>query len=127
VSPSEKTPKKTIADKRRARRKIKAAVSIGLALAAGTFLACQRGVDSVQRAIDAARSDDALDDAQADLSRSGAAPPTPPSLAPSASQPDARTTPTTALTTSTSPKAKDASVDVHEHRKGMPVRDNLLE
>jgi hypothetical protein len=125
--------KQKLVDKRRARRKLKAAVSIGLALAAGAFLACQRGVVEVQKAVDAARGDspdssatsdptedagiivtDAGGDAAGGDAAGGAALDGPV---------DARAN----ALSKRAPDKKDAAVDIHEHRKGMPVRDNLLE
>ena len=112
---------------RRTKRKLKAAASVAIAITAGLFLACQRGVVEVQKAIDAARADDT--DAQgSDTGTSDAAitvkdasaDATDASQALDAGRPDA------ALAKRTS-NAKDAAVDVNEHRKGMPVRDNLLE
>ncbi len=112
---------------RRTKRKLKAAASVAIALTAGLFLACQRGVTEVQKAIDAARGDDTdahasdagtsdpaitVKDASADATDAG--------QALDAGRPDA------ALAKRSS-NTKDAAVDVNEHRKGMPVRDNLLE
>jgi hypothetical protein len=106
--------KSSDAKKRRFRRRIKAAASIAVALCAGTFLACQRGVQTIQNAIDASRSDrDAENDApQKDASESTAMV----LVADSGKDAEARAR-----------KLKDAAVDVNEHRKGMPVPDNLLE
>ena len=91
---------------RRIKRRLKASASIVLATAAGVFLACQR--------------------------RLADEPVRPPE--PSPMGPDARTGPeppdvpdATAPSVDASAPSKDAAVDVDEHRKGMPVRDNLLE
>ncbi|MCA9586997.1 MAG: hypothetical protein KC657_16700 [Myxococcales bacterium] len=107
---------------RKWKRRIKAVASIGVALAAGTFLACQRGAETVKREVidvrarlggeDASVRYDAADDATTDgdvgteLDAAGDA---------------------TADAGARRKGSKDASVDVKEHRKGMPVRDNLLE
>jgi hypothetical protein len=87
---------------RRWKRRVKAAASIVVAVAAGTFLACQRGAELVKGAViipDASvpvpPEEDAGVDAGIDAGRDAG--------------------------------ASDAAVDVGEHRKGMPVRDNLLE
>lgn len=114
---------------RRAKRKLKAAASVALAITAGLFLACQRGATEVSRIVDAARGGDGdtdggdegttghaedasivVRDASGDVQDGGAL---------DASRPDAMT--------KHDKRIKDASVDVNEHRKGMPVRDNLLE
>ncbi len=111
---------------RRQKRKLKAAASVAIAVTAGLFLACQRGVTEVQKAIDAARGDDAdaqTSDATSDPAitvKDASASATDASQALDAGRPDA------ALARRSS-NAKDAAVDVNEHRKGMPVRDNLLE
>ncbi len=104
------------AKKRRFRRRIKAAASIAVALAAGTFLACQRGVQTIQNAIDASSEKDAEGDSN------------------SPSPVDASGSTAMVLVTDAGKdaeararKLKDAAVDVNEHRKGMPVPDNLLE
>lgn len=95
---------------RRIKRRLKATASIVLATAAGLFLACQRRATG------------------------GSEP-----VGPSPYGPDARTGPEVEIPpadASTPPddspvpereRAHDAAVDVDEHRKGMPVRDNLLE
>jgi hypothetical protein len=97
---------------RRLKRRLKASVSIVLATAAGVFLACQRRATG------------------------GSEP-----VGPSPYGPDARTgpeageveiPPADAGSIDDSPvpapeRERDAAVDVDEHRKGMPVRDNLLE
>jgi hypothetical protein len=104
------------AKKRRFRRRIKAAASIAVALCAGTFLACQRGVQTIQNAIDASSEKDADGDSNSptpvDASNSTAMV----LVADAGKDAEAR-----------AKKLKDAAVDVNEHRKGMPVPDNLLE
>jgi hypothetical protein len=101
------------AKKRRFRRRLKAAASIAVALCAGTFLACQRGVQTIQSVIDASIGRDAENDApQNDASDSTAMV----LVADAGKDAEARAR-----------KLKDAAVDVNEHRKGMPVPDNLLE
>lgn len=107
------------AKKRRIRRRLKAAASIAVALAAGTFLACQRGVQTIQNAIDASSEKDS----DSDTNSSQPSAPT-----------DASSSTAMVLVTDAgkdaearAKKLKDAAVDVKEHRKGMPVPDNLLE
>lgn len=106
--------KSSDAKKRRFRRRIKAAASIAVALCAGTFLACQRGVQTIQEAIDSGH------DSESD----------------SNSPPPIETSNSTAMVLvadagkdaeARARKLKDAAVDRNEHRKGMPVPDNLLE
>ena len=106
--------KSSDAKKRRFRRRLKAAASIAVALCAGTFLACQRGVQTIQRAIDASTGRDAENDAPANDDASDA---TAMVLVADAGK-DAE---------AKAKKMRDAAVDVNEHRKGMPVPDNLLE
>jgi hypothetical protein len=96
--------------RRRWKRRIKAAASIAIALAAGTFLACQRQVSSMTRS-----------------SRINAAPGDPsdgPSAAPS---PGSAALAVVDARADANPQSRDAAVDVNEHRRGMPVPDNLLE
>lgn len=103
------------AARRRFRRRVKAAASIAIALAAGTFLACQRGLEHLQNASDARAPDDAQPPKTSNEPDTPAAIPT-----------------STALVRAQDAGAggksiRDAAVDVNEHRKGMPVPDNLLE
>ena len=86
--------------RRRIKRKLKAAVSLAIAAAAGTFVACKGGDD--QRPNPDAGVDAAVDAAPADASA------------------DAALVPVDAA-------SKKGKVDREEHRKGMPVPDNLLE
>jgi hypothetical protein len=102
---------------RKWKRRLKAVASIGVALAAGTFLACQRGAETVKREVIDVRArlggDDAgpaTEDATRDGDGDGDADGSNDATADGARR-----------------RSKDASVDVKEHRKGMPVRDNLLE
>ena len=96
--------------KRRLARRLKAAASIAIALAAGTFLACKQKADEIKKAIDSARGEDVGTDAGADTGTL-------------ASGFDSGTT---AMVKGDA--ALDApTVDVKEHKKGMPVPDNLLE
>ncbi|NOU33724.1 MAG: hypothetical protein HOO96_38005 [Polyangiaceae bacterium] len=112
---------------RRVRRRLKAAASIVVALAAGTFLACQRGMETAKQVLDASRGDEGARDTGAgvqdadavDAARDAAAAgPTDASMVLA----DAKTD---ALVKRAAPH--DAAVDTREHRKGMPVPDNLLE
>lgn len=119
-----------VAERRRWMRRVKAVASIGLAVAAGTFLACTRREQPPDKS-----------------------PPAPPAPTPSAKQlpaPDAAETAPSAdagadataadaaddATTDAAqaivpaPKPKPPAkpkVDRKQHRKGMPVPDNLLE
>jgi hypothetical protein len=128
---------------RRLKRQLKAAVSIGVALAAGVFLACQKTV--TEKVEDARSADDALggkvnpdppgaDKSVIDVTLVDAAGTTPSIVAP----PDAEAL-LAPLPSDAGGKAdalakrppvvtKDGGkVDKREHRKGMPVPDNLLE
>jgi hypothetical protein len=101
--------------RRRWKRRLKAAASLVLASAAGTFLACTKG--------DKNRPPPAPNPTTPEVSNLPA-PPTPPAPARDAGQDagaaDAGHTPERH-------KHKDGHVDRTEHRKGMPVPDNLLE
>ena len=125
-------PRKVAA--RRIRRQLKAGASIVLALAAGAFLACkgERAPDPPSpygpdaRSGPGARrdSDERSDAATAEAVNADG----------SAKADDATTgaTATTALVvrdagTAAARDARAPHVDKNEHRKGMPVRDNLLE
>ena len=110
---------------RRLRRRLKAAASIVVALAAGAFLACHRGVEEVKQAVDAARgkaSDGSglKTDAGIDASYDGGADGT------DGGADGAADGKSDAIAKYDAPRT-DAAVDVGEHRKGMPVPDNLLE
>lgn len=119
---------------RRLKRQLKAVVSIGLALAAGVFLACQKKPVSEEKVEDARKGasepqdggdksatrdviiDVTLVDASAPPSADASA------LAPLPSDAGAKAD---ALA---KPVTRDGGkVDKREHRKGMPVPDNLLE
>lgn len=113
-------PKKVRA--RRWKRRLKAAGSLALAAVAGAFVACQRGVQSLGEASSPTPSiapDRSVDAAVEAARESTTAAPIDASATVTA---DARATPT----------IRDAGadgyvVDAKEHRKGMPVPDNLLE
>jgi hypothetical protein len=92
-----------LVERRRRKRRLKAAASVLVALAAGTFLACQRQLEKLSGTTEAPSPgvSEASGDAPTDASRGA------PEDAPRG--------------------APDAAVDVKEHRKGMPVPDNLLE
>lgn len=106
---------------RRVRRRLKAAASIVVAIAAGTFLACQRGVETAKQILDASRGDvDARDTgAEGAAPDAAAAGPTDASMVLADAKTDALAKRTGG--------PHDAAVDTREHRKGMPVPDNLLE
>jgi hypothetical protein len=117
---------------RRLRRRIKAGASIAVALVAGAFLACRPGANNPGPSPSGP-------DARVGPERTGgSAPPPPPE--PDAATADAASESTDALADARSDDGgRDASlarptraprapqVDRHEHRNGMPVRDNLLE
>ena len=111
---------------RRIKRRLKAAASIIVALAAGTFLACRKDPASES----AEPNDDATSAVAGDPASS--AQPAPSASASATATPSATASATsTALATTTpsgpaAPKGKP-TVDRKEHRKGMPVPDNLLE
>jgi hypothetical protein len=100
---------------RRVRRKLKAAASIGLAVAAGLFLACTPGKDAK--------------DADKPVVPPVPPNPTTPEASPGTIVAPAASPPTSALAVRDAgvPSIKDAAVDRDQHRKGMPVPDNLLE
>jgi hypothetical protein len=77
--------------RRRLKRQLKAAASVLIAVAAGTFLACQRQLGNASSPADREPSGRGVSDGD----RTGS--------------------------------PSDAAVDVDQHRKGMPVPDNLLE
>lgn len=110
--------------RRRLARRMKAVASIGVAVAAGLFLACQRGVDKL---VDATRSEggDAAGDMAAPPAAIDAAPDAPVDAPVDAGVDAPADAKTDALAKHRGPR--DAAVDVREHRKGMPVPDNLLE
>jgi len=87
------------------KRGLKAGASVALALVAGTFLACKSKLSSMT---DAANPPPTVDGARAA------------STPPDAASPDAQ--PADGAAAKRGPK-----VDREQHRKGMPVPDNLLE
>jgi hypothetical protein len=101
---------------RRLKRKLKAAVSIAIAAAAGTYMACDSGEKPKHQPAPNPTTPEisnlpAPRDAGADAAVDAA--------------PDAPADASTALVRRDA--GMDAKVDRDEHRKGMPVRDNLLE
>jgi hypothetical protein len=125
-------PKK--AELRRLKRRLKAGASIVLALAAGAFLACQKeeggpvgtnpGGPDARGGSDEPRLRDAADAAEAGQTEgardAGAADA---EAGPGDGGEDAEAGPGDAGADA----GKGLRVDKKEHRKGMPVRDNLLE
>ncbi len=130
---------------RRFRRRVKAGAAVVLAMVAGAFLACKGSMDEqppspmgpdarrgpgpqsadVDASINAPDATNAADanDANDDVMDAG-------NDAPSDALVDARNDGSAALVVrdaSADAAAKAPRVDKHEHRKGMPVRDNLLE
>ncbi len=110
-------PKKVVS--RRWKRRLKAAGSLALAALAGAFVACQRGVQSLQEAsaptISPAPERADGGDAQADAT----APPAPIVA-------DARSD-ALALPPTRDSGADAYVVDAKEHRKGLPVPDYIVE
>lgn len=101
---------------RRIKRKLKAAVSIAIAAAAGTYMACDAGEKPKHQPAPNPTTPEisnlpAARDAGADAAVDAAT--------------DAPADASTALVRRDA--SIDAKVDRDEHRKGMPVRDNLLE
>ena len=103
---------------RRWKRRLKAVASIAVAVCAGVFLACGKTTKpptDAEADVDATTARDresaATEDATADVGAADAI------VADAKS--DALATPRRG--------PRDAAVDVREHRKGMPVPDNLLE
>lgn len=108
--------------KRRWKRRLKAAASVAVALAAAAFLACQKSKPE-EDAGSGPRETEADGPADAKRGPSDDATPADAASAPEASAADAR--PDALAKHRGGPR--DAAVDVREHRKGMPVPDNLLE
>ena len=104
--------KESLVAKRRLARRLKAAASIAIALAAGTFLACKQKADEIKKAIDSARGQDVGVDAGVDTSPF--------------TEGDAGDATTTALVKGDA-GSDTSTVDTKEFKKGMPVPDNLLE
>jgi hypothetical protein len=119
---------------RRIKRQLKAGASILVAMAAGAFLACKGGGEPQEASpygpdarsgpdrspeAGAARDDGAVRDAGA--AADGATPD-----AADGGAPDAALVVRDAAADA-APDARAPRVDRKEHRKGMPVRDNLLE
>jgi hypothetical protein len=136
---------------RRTKRRLKAGLSVGLAVSAGLFLSCQRLLgeqEAPDAGTDAAPPQDASpqdaspqdaspqDAAPQDASPQDASPQdaAPQDAAPSdggvlgeAPQDVGAPSDVGALVPVEPKKKKRPKVDLREHRKGMPVRDNLLE
>src|SRR5262245_8207694 len=123
---------------RRLRRRLKAGVSIGLALVAGAFLACKGGTvpEETSPTGPDARGRPATPDIEGDSGASAAAATASVDAATEAAAGDSASD-SGAADASTAlaidggkdggPDARAPKVDKHEHRRGMPVRDNLLE
>lgn len=129
---------------RRLRRRLKAGAAVALAMVAGAFLACKgedkapeppspsgpdaRSGPGTRPVEDAGRVDatnDAADAADATLDAENDAPSDAPSDALVVT--DAAADGSTGLAVRKPTAPKKPTVDKVEHRKGMPVRDNLLE
>jgi len=104
---------------RRLKRRVKAAVSLAIAAAAGTYVACKGDqADRKQAPIPPNPTTDAVTHL-----------PAPPDAAPDAGIDAGIDAPADASTALDGPvdARRDGGVDKTEHRKGMPVPDNLLE
>jgi type IV secretory pathway VirB10-like protein len=127
---------------RRVKRQMKAGASIVLAVAAGAFLACQRNVARVIErspmgpdARSGPHPSAPQDASPAPVVDASAAPddaPPPPTDTPATDAPtvDARTARdagTLAVRDASTHHHRPHHVDVDEHRRGLPVIDNLLE
>ena len=118
---------------RRIKRSMKAGASIALALAAGAFLACQRNVSRVPER--SPMGPDARGGPPAPPAQDAAAPPmdAPADDAARADAGDVVTVEAALAVRDAGLAVRDAAhdrphrVDVHEHRHGLPVIDNLLE
>jgi hypothetical protein len=112
--------------RRRIARRLKAAASIVVAVAAGTFLACHRHVaklagDGPEEDGSATKATAPAPDAGIDVRQEDGSPlPNDAALALADARSDA-------LAQARGGAPRDAAVDVNQHRKGMPVPDNLLE
>jgi len=112
---------------RRLKRQLKAAVSIGVALCAGVFLACQKTVVTEKTEDAQVPPEDAslARDVVVDVQLVDSPPPSSSDAAPLAIvDADGKSD---ALAKRPPSKADAGAVDKREHRKGMPVPDNLLE
>lgn len=107
---------------RRIKRRLKAAASLAIAVAAGTYIACDAGVK--QKHVPAPNPTTPETSNLPAPRDAGADAATPADAAADAAA-DARADAGTALMRRDA--GTDAKVDREEHRKGMPVRDNLLE
>jgi hypothetical protein len=104
---------------RRFARRVKAVASIAVALAAGVFLACQKTQTSPPA--DGSSADDKADAVAKGEDAAG-------DVAVEAAPLDAMVVADAKSDALAKPRAiRDAAVDVREHRRGMPVPDNLLE
>lgn len=122
---------------RRIKRQMKAGASLVLALAAGTFLACQRAPRPTERSPmgpDARTGPSPAPSPDASAPHDASAPSAPDASATDASAPADATTDTSLATRDAALATRDADasrnrhhVDVVEHRRGLPVIDNLLE
>lgn len=116
---------------RRLKRRVKALVSVSLALSAGAFLSCQRflGLEEEQKPPTSEPKKDAPASTQI-TTPDTTTKPTEAQSQPAESQP--MIPPTSQLTvtsqpTTTESKPHKGKSSTEKHRKGMPVLDNLLE
>jgi len=104
---------------RRVKRRLKAAASIGLALMAGAFLACAPNKPNKEKSRLPVPPNPTTPSV-------GVVPSYAPSVAPLAPLATSKAS-STALVPAAKTPHKLPSIDREEHRKGMPVPDNLLE
>jgi hypothetical protein len=122
---------KNAVNKRRFHRKLKAAASILVAVAAGTFLACKRTEPAKVSTPDSGTQNNSASTGNT-ASAASAAPSatgtTSVAIVPSASGSSApAASSSAAIVPAKPPTPPKPTVDRHQHRKGMPVIDNLLE
>jgi hypothetical protein len=116
--------------KRRLRRRLKAAASLALAFAAGAFLACKQKLDEVTAPKDDATVATGAPDTDVVVTAAGDAADAAKADGTSLAKADAYADATDALAAYDADADADAKkpvVDAKEHKKGMPVTDNLLE
>jgi hypothetical protein len=117
----------------RLKRRLKAGAAIALALGAGTCVACgsrgQRSEDAgpieTPRPAEQDRPD--VDETPRSVTYPVPTPPPVPVQAPLPAQPPPETTPDAGRVLPQDQRAKRPRVDRNQHRRGMPVPDNLLE
>lgn len=115
---------KSLVRRRRLARRLKALASIGLAVVAGTFITCKQKADETMKAVDETRGKGADPDAAAVASTAAEGGPADADAGDTAMAPVAPKADAMVVAKDAAPKA---AFDAKEHKKGMPVPDNLLE